>query len=186
MCTDNKNPNAFPLHLFYEGRNYDAQLLFGARSVERDGKKYTLFRVWAPNAVNVSVVGDFNDWNRDAHPMRKAEGVTGIWELETELLPQFTIYKYSILTKSGQVLLKNDPYGTHFETAPQNATKLFESAYKWKDAAWLKKKQQTNVYKSAMNIYEVHLASWRTYDHPLYAGAVLYTYRIHAADGISV
>ncbi len=157
-----QNPNAFPLHLFYEGRNYDAQLLFGARTVQQDGKEMTVFRVWAPNAINVSVVGDFNDWNRDANPMLK--GADGIWETIIPKLPQYTIYKYSILTKSGQVLLKNDPYGTHFETAPQNATKLYESAYKWKDSAWLKKKQQTNVYKSAMNIYEVHLASWRTYE----------------------
>ena len=157
-----QNPNAFPLHLFYEGRNYDAQLLFGAHRVRKGRKDIVVFRVWAPNAVNISVVGDFNEWNRDANPMQKT--ADGIWETEIERLPQYTLYKYSILTKDGRVLLKNDPYGTHFETAPQNATKLYESTYKWNDAAWFKKKSQTNVYKSPMNIYEVHFASWRTYE----------------------
>ena len=156
-----QDQNAFPLHLFYEGRNYNAQLLFGAHRIKKGRKEAVVFRVWAPNAVNISVVGDFNDWNRDAHPMKRI--ADGVWEAEIEGLPQYALYKYSILTRNGSVLLKNDPYGTHFETAPQNATKLYDSAYKWNDAAWLKKKRETNVYKSPMNIYEVHLASWRTY-----------------------
>ncbi|MBR6717873.1 MAG: 1,4-alpha-glucan branching protein GlgB [Oscillospiraceae bacterium] len=157
-----QNPNAFPLHLFFEGRNYEAQRFFGAHTEVRDGVKKTVFRVWAPNAIDVSVVGDFNEWNRDTNTMLPV--ADGIWEAAIDLLPPFTLYKYSILTKSGEVLLKNDPYGTHFETAPQNATKLFESAYKWKDDKWLKQKAQTNVYKSPMNIYEVHFDSWRTYE----------------------
>ncbi len=157
-----QNPNSFPLHLFYQGKNYDAQRFFGAHTEERDGVKKTVFRVWAPNAIDVSVVGDFNEWNRDANTMLPI--ADGVWEASLDLLPPYTIYKYSILTKSGDVKLKNDPYGTHFETAPQNATKLYESAYQWKDAAWAEKKAKTNVYKSPMNIYEVHYASWRTYE----------------------
>ncbi len=158
----NRNPNAFPLHLFYEGKNFDAQRFFGAHTEERDGIKKTVFRVWAPNAIDVSVVGDFNNWDRHANTMLPV--ADGVWEAALDQLPPYTIYKYSILTKSGDVLLKNDPYGTHFETAPQNATKLFESEYKWKDAKWLKKKAETNIYKSPMNIYEVHFDSWRTYE----------------------
>lgn len=152
---------AFPLHLFYEGKNYDAQLFFGAHSLKTDSGEYTVFRVWAPNAVNVSVVGDFNEWNRDADPMRKI--ADGVWETQIPKLPAYAIYKYSILTKGGAVLLKNDPYGMHFETAPANATKLYDSSYQWNDAAWFQKKSETNVYRSPMNIYEVHLASWRIY-----------------------
>ncbi len=158
----NRNQNAFPLHLFYEGRNFDAQRFFGAHTEVRDGIKKTVFRVWAPNAVNVSVVGDFNEWNRDVNTMLPV--ADGVWEAAIDLLPPYTIYKYSILTRSGEERLKSDPYGTHFETAPQNATKLFESSYKWKDAKWLKKKAETNIYKSPMNIYEVHFDSWRTYE----------------------
>jgi 1,4-alpha-glucan branching enzyme len=157
-----QNPNAFPLHLFFEGRNYEAQRFFGAHTEIRDGIEKTVFRVWAPNAIDVSVVGDFNEWNRHANTMLPV--ADGIWEAALDLLPPFTLYKFSILTKSGEVLLKNDPYGQHYETAPQNATKLFESAYQWKDAKWLKQKAETNIYKSPMNIYEVHFDSWRTYE----------------------
>ncbi len=157
-----QNPNDFPLHLFYQGKNYEAQRLFGAHTEKIDGQEYTVFRVWAPNAVNVSVVGDFNEWNHHANPMVKI--ADGVWEAKLEKLPQFTMYKYSILTQSGKILLKNDPYGMHYETAPQDATKLFESSYKWKDSAWQKKKAGQNIYKSPVNIYEVHFASWQTYE----------------------
>ena len=157
-----QNPNAFPLHLFYQGKNYDAQLFFGAHSEVREGEAVTVFRVWAPNAVNVSVVGDFNDWNHNATPMLKI--ADGVWETALPALPVYTLYKYSILTQSGKILLKNDPYGTHFETAPQNATKLYESNYQWHDQAWFAAKAKKNVYKSPMNVYEVHFASWRTYE----------------------
>ncbi|MCR4759130.1 MAG: 1,4-alpha-glucan branching protein GlgB [Oscillospiraceae bacterium] len=157
-----QNPNAFPLHLFFEGRNYEAQRFFGAHTEIRDGIEKTVFRVWAPNAIDVSVVGDFNEWNRHANTMLPV--ADGIWEAALDLLPPFTLYKFSILTKSGEVLLKNDPYGQHYETAPQNATKLFESSYQWKDDKWLKQKAETNIYKSPMNIYEVHFDSWRTYE----------------------
>ena len=157
-----QNPNAFPLHLFYQGKNYDAQRFFGAHTEIRDGAEKTVFRVWAPNAINVSVVGDFNDWNRDVNTMLPV--ADGIWEAALDKLPEYTLYKYSILTKSGAVKLKNDPYGTHFETAPQNATKLYESKYTWHDQKWAAQKAKTNIYKSPMNIYEVHLASWRTYE----------------------
>ncbi len=157
-----QNPNAYPLHLFFEGRNYEAQRFFGAHTEVRDGIAKTVFRVWAPNAIDVSVVGDFNEWNRSVNPMLPV--ANGIWEAALDQLPPYTLYKYSILTKSGEAILKNDPYGTHYETAPQNATKLYESSYRWKDAKWQKQKAETNVYKSPMNIYEVHFSSWRTYE----------------------
>ncbi|MBQ8920658.1 MAG: 1,4-alpha-glucan branching protein GlgB [Oscillospiraceae bacterium] len=157
-----QNPNDFPLHLFYQGKNYDAQRFFGAHTEVRDGTEKTVFRLWAPNAVNVSIVGDFNDWNRDANTMLPV--ADGIWEAALDKLPEYTLYKYSILTKSGAVKLKNDPYGTHFETAPQNATKLYESKYVWHDKKWAEQKAKTNIYKSPMNVYEVHFASWRTYE----------------------
>ena len=159
--TSATNQNAFPLHLFYEGRNYDAQQFFGAHNIERDGAQYTVFRVWAPNAVNVSVVGEFNEWNVLSNPMKKV--ADGVWEAELPRLPQYTLYKFSVLTKSGETLMKNDPYGRHFETAPHNCTKLFDSEYQWGDQDWFKKKSRTNVYKSPMNIYEAHFDSWRTY-----------------------
>ncbi|MBR6760537.1 MAG: 1,4-alpha-glucan branching protein GlgB [Oscillospiraceae bacterium] len=159
--TSRKNPDAFPLHLFYQGRNFDAQLYFGAHTEKRGRGQYTVFRVWAPHAKSISVVGEFNGWDRNAMPMEQV--ADGIWQAKCKRLPQFTVYKYSIETKSGALLMKSDPYAMHYETAPHTASRIFESEYTWQDAAWFEKKKQTNVYKSPMNIYEVHLNSWRTY-----------------------
>ena len=85
-------------------------------------KEKTTFRVWAPNAVSVSVVGDFNEWNRNKHPMTLISD--GVWEVEISKLERYDIYKYSIETKDGRILLKSDPYGTHFETRPGTASKI--------------------------------------------------------------
>ncbi len=160
-ATEKQSPDAFPLHLFYQGKNFDAWKFFGAHTVKRGRGQYTVFRVWAPNAVSVSVVGDFNEWNRECSPMQKI--ADGVWAAELKKLPQYSIYKFSIETKTGEILLKNDPYGQHFETAPKNATKIYDSEYVWHDEAWLKQKKGQNIYKSPMNVYEVHMASWRTY-----------------------
>ncbi len=158
MSVIKQNPNDFPLYLFYQGKNYEAWKFFGVHSRKKGrGKCYT-FRVWAPNAVSVSVVGDFNEWNRNKNPMTLI--ADGIWEVEISKLEQFDIYKYSIETKDGRVLLKSDPYGSHFETRPGTATKIFESEYKWNDSQWFEEKKKCSVYKSPMNIYEVHLNSW--------------------------
>ncbi len=119
-----------------------------------------LFRVWAPNAESVSVVGDFNDWNSDAHFMRRTNG--GIWEAFVEGLSEYANYKYAVRTKDGRTVLKSDPYAHHFETAPDTASKVYDlSGYEWQDADWQQKQQQTDIYASPVNIYEVHLGSWR-------------------------
>ncbi len=157
----NQHTDSFPLHLFYEGKNYDAWRYFGAHSMEIDGEWMTVFRVWAPNAASISVVGDFNEWDRDMLPMKRT--ADAVWEARTKQLPQYTTYKFSIETKSGEIRLKSDPYGRHFETAPQTASKLYDSSYEWQDADWQAHKRSVNVYKSPMNVYEVHFNSWRTY-----------------------
>ncbi len=163
------NPNDFPLYLFYQGKNNEAYKFFGVHRIsdesasgENSGKgngcKHR-FRVWAPNAKSISVVGDFNDWKRDTHPMYTI--ADGIWEAVIEGLQQFDSYKYSIETADGRILMKSDPYGTHFETRPATASKIFESSYVWNDAAWFEKKKAQIVYKRPMNIFEVHLDSWK-------------------------
>ena len=153
------NPNDFPLYLFYQGKNYEAWKFFGAHSRKKGrGTVYT-FRVWAPNAVSISVVGDFNRWDRTKNPMSLISD--GVWEAEISKLERFDIYKYSIETKDGRILLKSDPYATHFETRPGTASKIYESSYEWNDAAWYEQKKTRNVYKSPMNVYEVHLNSWK-------------------------
>ena len=157
--TTTENPNDFPLYLFYQGKNSESYKFFGVHAIEEDGVKKHRFRVWAPNAVSISVVGDFNNWKRDSHPMHTI--ADGVWETVIENLAQFDAYKYSIETRSGELLMKSDPYANHFETRPANASKIYESSYTWHDDAWLEQKKKQIIYKSPMNIYEVHLDSWK-------------------------
>ncbi len=159
MNSNTSNPNDFPLYLFYQGKNSESYKFFGVHPVTEDGEKKYRFRVWAPNAVSISVVGDFNEWNRDTNPMILI--ADGIWETTISGLAQYDAYKYSIETQKGQILMKSDPYATHYETRPATASKIYESSYEWQDAAWFEEKKKHVVYKRPTNIYEVHLDSWR-------------------------
>ena len=154
----------FPLHIFHEGTSVEAYDFFGAHKGTKDGKKGVYFRVWAPHAASVSLVGDFNDWDRRKNPMTKLVD-DETWACFVENVEQYFTYKYSIETRHQSILLKSDPYGTHMETRPATATKYFDiDGFKWTDKAWYDTKARTNVYKSPMNIYEVHLGSWKTYE----------------------
>lgn len=158
-----KNFEEYPKYLFHEGTNIEADKLFCPKKAVIDGKKGWIFRVWAPNARDVSLVGDFNGWEVGATPMKKDDG--GIWEVFVEGLKVYDAYKYAVTSKKGKTVLKADPYGLHFETTPRTASKLYDlSGYKWKDAAWLKSREEKNIYESPMNIYEVHLGSWKRHD----------------------
>ncbi len=127
-----------------------------------EGDKAT-FRVWAPNAAAVSVVGDFNGWDNNANTMLPIGD--GIWEAQIKGLKDFDTYKYAVTSRAGRVVLKSDPFAHHFETAPGNASKLYaEKDYKWQDAAWQKKQREGNGLEKPVNIYEVHLGSWRRYE----------------------
>ena len=150
---------------FVSGKAFDAYEFLG--SFLRGNT--AVFRVWAPNAKAVSVVGDFNEWNSEAHRMENIGD--GIWEKKIKGLKQYDIYKYSVTGSDGTVILKSDPYARHYETAPANASKLYKSDYKWKDEEWLAHKSKVNIYESPVNIYEVHAGSWKrfkdgnTYDY---------------------
>ena len=125
-------------------------------------KNSVLFRVWAPNAVSVSVVGDFNGWNNGADPMSKI--TDEIWEAEVFGIGKFAVYKYAVTDKKGNTVFKADPYAFHSQTPPENASAVYGlGAYLWEDDEWLKKRRDTNIYASPVNIYEMHLGSWRTY-----------------------
>ena len=164
MAKINSADYELPLYLFHQGKNYEAYEFFGSHPAELDDKKGVVFRVWAPNAKSVSLVCDSNDWNRDNSPMNKI--ADGIWELFVEDFPEFGAYKYSIESHNGRVVMKSDPYGFHMETRPSTASKYvdIESHYEWKDAKWREEKKKKNIYKSPMNIYEAHIASWRRYE----------------------
>ncbi len=150
-----------PVYLFHQGNNARSYEYMGAHRVDKDT---IVFRVWAPNAVSVSVCGDFNNWNDEKD---KAERITdgGIWEAKVSDVKVYDAYKYCILTSDGRKLMKSDPYGYHMETRPDNATKYYElGSYKWTDDAWEAKKADTQLYNKPVNIYEVHLGSWKQYD----------------------
>ena len=159
-----------PLHLFHEGNITKAYEFFGSHFIEKDGKKGVIFRVWAPKAASVSVVGDFNRWDRAATPMQRiSDG--GIWEAFVEGLKQYDTYKYSIQSAYGQVRLKADPYGFHMETRPNTATKIYDiEGYDWKDTKWQEERQTKDVYAVPINIYEIHLNSWqhKNYEEELF------------------
>ena len=150
-----------PLYLFHQGENSHAYELFGSHREVQDGKSGAVFRVWAPNAKTVSVVGDFDHWDRALHPMNKiSDG--GIWELFIPGIKQYDNYKYSVESPDGLIKLKADPYGYHMELRPNTATKFYDiEGFKWTDKKYLDELHAKNIYDSAANIYEVNIGSWR-------------------------
>ncbi len=153
-----------PLHLFHHGENFRTYELMGAHPVKINRKSGFVFRVWAPRAARVSVVGEFNGWNPDTHIMQPMiDGET--YELFIPELKAFAVYKYCIDTKDGRRLFKADPYAYHAETPNEtssNASKLFDlKGFKWTDKAYLDKQKHTDIYRAPMNVYEVNLLSWK-------------------------
>ena len=119
-----------------------------------------VFRVWAPNAQEVSVVGDFNQWEVGKNPMHKI--ADGVWETQISDIENYCAYKYAIKSANGQVVVKSDPLARHYETAPSNASKVYKtSSFAWSDDEW--RSNNTNCYDKPINIYEVHLGSWKRY-----------------------
>lgn len=157
---EKQNYNDFPMYVFHQGKNFKAQDFFGAHKVSEDAY---VFRVWAPHAASVFVIGDFNGWAEESAPMKKLND-GGIWEVTVDGVKNFDAYKYLIYTHKGRKHYKADPYARHAETRPGTASKIFESEYSWHDGSWLKKRADLSVYKSPVNIYEVHFGSWKRYD----------------------
>lgn len=121
------------------------------------------FRVWAPNASAVSVVGDFNNWSAADNPMVPISD--GVWEAKINGIQNFATYKYAITGPDGKVVLKSDPYARHFETAPANASKIYaDDGYNWGDGEWVQGRQNINILERPVNIYEVHLGSWQRFE----------------------
>ena len=149
--------------LFYSGRDCRAFDYMGAHPFVQDGEQGYLFRVYAPEAEKVSVMGEFNDWNRDVDYMARDE--QGIWEKFIPNIPEYAAYKYSVWAKSGDVFDKSDPYGFHFETRPGNATKAYDlDGYEWGDSSWLDWRKKHLPYSNPVNIYECHLGSWKMHE----------------------
>ena len=138
----------------------DAYTFMGAHPDQQDGQDGYRFRVWAPNAASVSLMGNFNNWDPESCPMEPITG--GIWERFQPGMQRYDIYKYCIHTKDGRLLAKADPYAFHAETRPDTASKIYDiSGYQWGDANWLEQRRKKPLYHKPLNIYEVHLGSWR-------------------------
>ncbi len=162
MAEKVKRGDDVALYLFHQGNNMKAYEYMGAHKVP-DEKNLWSFRVWAPHAKAISVIGDFNDWDEYRNPMEKINDA-GMWECYIADVKEFDKYKFSVTAQDGKKTAKSDPYAFHSETRPGTASKIYDlSGYKWGDGKWLQKKEQTNVYESPMNIYEVHAGSWKIY-----------------------
>ena len=162
MAEKKQRGDEVALYLFHQGNNMKAYEYMGAHKVP-DEKNLWSFRVWAPHAKAVSVIGDFNSWDEYKNPMEKINDA-GMWECYIADVKEFDKYKFSVTAQNGKKTAKSDPYAFHSETRPGTASKIYElDGYKWGDSKWLKAKEQTNVYESPMNIYEVHAGSWTIY-----------------------
>lgn len=151
------------LELFHDGDAVRAYDLLGAHPVNWDGRDGYVFRVWAPNAVSVSVVGDFNNWNQMSDYMYKV-GDKGVWELFIEGVQEYASYKYCIETQWFEKILKSDPYAFHTQTRPDNASRIYNiEKFQWTDSRWFEERNAKNHHEQPLNIYEIHAGSWRKY-----------------------
>jgi len=147
-------------YLFHEGTYYQSYEYFGAHFLESS----VVFRLWAPNALAVSIVGTFNDWDPLAHPMQLMPHSGGIWYCQIDNLQEGMLYKYHMTQCDGEKVLKSDPYAFFSELNPKTASVMKRiTAYDWQDAPWQKMQLKKAQAPAPMNIYEVHLGSWRTH-----------------------
>ena len=150
----------FDATAFFGGTDSEAYRFLGAHRAQRGGEEGYLFRLWAPNAARVSVVGDFCGWDAGAYPMARNEH--SLWERFIPGLKRFDTYKYAVTSARGKTVLKADPYAFHAETRPGTASKLYDlGGYRWGDDEWRARRTKAPLDRSPLNIYEVHLGSWR-------------------------
>lgn len=160
----------FDRYLFHEGRHYEVYKRMGAHPTEKDGKSGVLFSIWAPRARAVSVMGDFNGWDRNANPMDRLDG-QGLYEVFVPGALSGDLYKYCIQGEDGEYYEKADPYANFAEVRPGTASRVSElGGYPWRDGGWEAKKQRKDWEKEPMFILEVHPGSWKLkgYDHSFY------------------
>ena len=151
----------FDRHLFGAGTHYEIYEKMGGRLMTHEGARGAAFSVWAPNAKAVSVIGDFNNWDARRSPMRRL-GESGIWELFLPAAAEGDKYKFHVTQCDGRVVDKTDPYGVYAEVRPNNASVLYPlKRYKWKDRRWMTARRKYDFRTAPMNIYEVHLGSWK-------------------------
>lgn len=150
----------YDIDLFRSGKHYHIYNKLGAHVRSQGGESGTHFAVWAPNAVEVTVIGNFNGWERDAHPLSARDDGSGVWEGFIPNIGQGELYKYYIRSQNGYEVEKGDPYATYWETPPRTASVVWNLDFEWNDASWLEKRKSPALNKP-LSIYEIHLGSWR-------------------------
>jgi 1,4-alpha-glucan branching enzyme len=154
-------PSDADLHLWNEGTNHRAYRTMGAHPTAVDGVEGTSFAVWAPNAERVSVIGDFNGWDKDRHPLRPL-GSSGVWQGFVPGVKRGAVYKYHLRSRErGFTVDKTDPFAFMQEAAPGTQSIVWDLSYEWGDGAWMRTRHARNALASPISIYEVHLGSWR-------------------------
>jgi 1,4-alpha-glucan branching enzyme len=150
------------IYLFKEGNHFNLYDKLGSHSIKVDGKPGTLFAVWAPNAKKVSVIGDFNGWNKKSHQLAVRWDGSGIWEGFVPDIGYGTVYKYHIVSQHGNYTVeKSDPLSFYCETPPKTASIVRDLNYKWNDTEWMSTRHERNALNAPLSIYEVHPGSWR-------------------------
>lgn len=155
------NDERYPLDRFLAGDSVRAYEFLGSHFTNWDNRYGVVFRVWAPNALSVSVVGDFNDWNRDANYMYRISD-SGVWEVFIEGVQEYACYKYCVETPWQERRLKTDPYAFHCELRPDNASRVYNiDGYEWHDDSWYQYKKEHPHKTQPINVYEMNAGSWR-------------------------
>ncbi len=150
------------IYLFKEGSHFKLFEKLGAHPVEVKGTSGTHFAVWAPNAEQVTVMGDFNEWNKTSHPLRVRGDGSGIWEGFLPGLDVGSIYKYHIASRhDGYRVDKFDPFAFRSQLPPETASIVWDLHYDWNDAEWMQGRHKANALDAPVSIYEMHLGSWR-------------------------
>ncbi|MCD0488449.1 1,4-alpha-glucan branching protein GlgB [Pedobacter sp. MC2016-14] len=151
----------FDISLFVTGKHFRLYEKMGAHIITVDNSSGTYFAVWAPNAQEVGVIGDFNEWDRTSHILYKRLDASGIWEGFIPLIGKGTIYKFHIKGFDGNVFEKGDPFANKWEHPPRTASIVWEMDYSWKDKSWLNKRPKVNALDQPISVYELHLGSWQ-------------------------
>ncbi len=152
----------YDIHLFKEGNHTKLYDKLGSHEMEVDGVEGTYFAVWAPNAQDVSVIGDFNGWNKQSNPLKIRWDASGIWEGFIPKVGRGTVYKYAILPNhSDQYLEKSDLFARRWEIPPRTASIVWDTYYEWKDEVWMQKRLADAGKPKPQSVYEVHLGSWK-------------------------
>ncbi|MBI5238268.1 MAG: 1,4-alpha-glucan branching protein GlgB [Deltaproteobacteria bacterium] len=151
----------FDIYLFKEGRHTSLYDKLGAHIADVDGIRGVHFAVWAPDAISVSVIGDFNGWDGNSHPLKVRDDWSGIWEGFIPGVVKGSVYKYQITSRyRGYTVKKGDPFAFFWEEPPRTASVVWNPDYKWSDGEWLRARRGQNSLNAPISIYEVHLGSW--------------------------